>query len=224
MAEDTDKYNRRSFVASLPSDYSDVQPQSYDPDFISSISNQMQVPDKIPVLNGGDTEFDMRRGMDWSDDRGKSHAMNVPERIMLAGGGHHVGGRQDVHLNFDSLPRGSSETVGLLTPPHTLTLDEQFPSLESSNDDEEVEGINAEPRVPNGRTMALRTPTTPLSDSLMLSGEDSVLLRSQLMKLNRRLHTMERQQELLANREKLAFGAAMGYFMIKFVFWFFRSK
>lgn len=46
---------RRSIVTSLPSDYSDVQPKNYDPEFISAISNRMQVPDTIPVLNGDDT-------------------------------------------------------------------------------------------------------------------------------------------------------------------------
>ena len=30
-------------VQSLPSDYSDVQPKTYDPVFISDISNKMQV-------------------------------------------------------------------------------------------------------------------------------------------------------------------------------------
>jgi len=66
------------------------------------------------------------------------------------GGGEHVGGRPEVHLNFDNLPtRRTFEAVGLQTPPRTLTLEEQFPLLDS-NDDEEVSRINEDARIPNG--------------------------------------------------------------------------
>ncbi|KAH3709974.1 uncharacterized protein LOC127857958 isoform X1 [Dreissena polymorpha] len=223
MAEDNDKYSRRSFVSSLPSDYSDVQPRNYDPEFISAISNQMQVPDSIPVLNGGDTEFDMRRGLDWPEESQgqRRHNMNVPERIMLAGGGHHIGSRQDFHLNFDGLPRGDYyESVGLQTPPRTLTLDERFPSLASEDNDETN---NAETRIPNGRTVAVRDPVTPTSE-IMMSEESSLQLRSQLHQLNRRLTMLEKNQDIMVNRERLVFGATFGYFILKFMFWFFRSK
>ena len=69
-------------MTSLPSDYSDVQPRNYDPDYISDISNRMQVPDTIPAYTGGEMNGDSRSSS-YDDIRG--HQMNVPERIMVAG-------------------------------------------------------------------------------------------------------------------------------------------
>lgn len=51
-----------------------------------------------------------------------------------------------------------------------------------------------------------------------------MFLCSQLSRLSRRLTHLERQQEVQANRERAIVGAAFGYFMLKFFFWFFRSK
>ena len=74
---------RRSTVQSLPSDYSDVQPKSYDPAFISDISNKMQVPDTISVKGAGDYEKSGSQPI-W-DDPPQRHEMKVPDRIMVAG-------------------------------------------------------------------------------------------------------------------------------------------
>lgn len=68
----------------------------------------------------------------------------------VSGGGHHIGAKPDVHLNFDGLPRGgNADIVGLQTPPRTLTLEEQFPSLEQEDYEEEDEN-NSHQRLPNG--------------------------------------------------------------------------
>ncbi|XP_045185803.2 uncharacterized protein LOC123543803 [Mercenaria mercenaria] len=228
MEDETEHKTRRSIVTSLPSDYSDVQPKSYDPDFISTISNQMQVPDSIPVMNG-DTEFNTRRSAGWGnrEEEIRRHEMNVPERILLAGGGAHIGAKPEIRgLNFnDDLPRGSyQEAVGLQTPPRTLTLEEQFPSLEKEESVEGEEGAG-NTRVPNG-TMAIRETYTPVStsDSMMVSEEETAQLRNQLVKLSRRLTKIEKQQDVQATREKLLYTAAFGYLMLKFCSWFFRSK
>ena len=69
-------------VTSLPSDYSDVQPRNYDPDYISDISNKMQVPDTIPVYTGTVGDGD---SLPPSYDGLRAHQMNVPERIIVAG-------------------------------------------------------------------------------------------------------------------------------------------
>lgn len=225
--------NRRSMVTSLPSDYTDVQPRSYDPDFISDISNKMQVPDSIPVFNS-DTEFNTRRSAGWGnreEDEIRRHHMNVPERILVAGGGQHIGTKPEIRgLNLDdTMPTGKYyEPVGLTTPPRTLTLEEQFPSLdhqEEENDDGEYEEKKINTRIPNGR-MGSGDALTPVSmtDSYMMSEQETNHLRTQLMVLSRKMHQLEKKQDAQATREKLLYSAAFGYLMLKFVFWFLRGK
>jgi len=72
-------------VRSLPSDYVDVQDQSYDPNYISDISKRMQVPERICVDDGsGAAEITGYKYYDPGSSRQFS-AMNVPDRIILAG-------------------------------------------------------------------------------------------------------------------------------------------
>lgn len=213
---------RRSTVQSLPSDYTDVQPKSYDPEFISDISNKMQVPDTISVSGGGDYE---RSGSQFKwNEAAQKHEMKVPDRIMVAGGGKHIGARHELQpLHFDDLLITSqhTDTVGLVTPPRVLTVEEQFPNVDDEEEEEEQPK-----RVPNG-TIALQTPETPgpsMSDSLVLYDEDQAQLRTQMIKLSRRVAVMEKEQQLMANRTMLMYSAAVGYFMLKFVWWMFKNK
>lgn len=71
---------KRSQVQSLPSDFTDVQPRTYDPDFISDISNKMQVPERIAM---GDRDLSENGYM--LDDHSVTRPMNVPDRIILTG-------------------------------------------------------------------------------------------------------------------------------------------
>lgn len=215
---------RRSTVQSLPSDYSDVQPKSYDPAFISDISNKMQVPDTISVKGAGDYEKSGSQPI-W-DDPPQRHEMKVPDRIMVAGGGQHIGARHELPpLDFDRFRLSKqSDFVGLATPPRILTIEEQFPNVDEAEDDEEEDEQTR--RVPNG-TIAVQTPQTPgpsMSDSLVLYDEDQAQLRTQLVKLSRRVAVMEKEQQAVANRTMLMYSAAVGYFMLKFVWWMFKNK
>ena len=68
---------------SLPSDFADVQPRSYDPQFISDISNKMQVPDKIkPVDNIVESR---PRPYNYNQNQMAAVSMQVPESISLHG-------------------------------------------------------------------------------------------------------------------------------------------
>lgn len=89
----------------------------------------------------------------------KSYALKLENQAIVfclfclfdpAGGGQHIGAKPDLgSLNFDNLPRGGNpEIVSLQTPPRTLTMEEQFPSVEAEEEeDKEVSSYN---RVPNG--------------------------------------------------------------------------
>ena len=70
---------RKSQVTSLPSDYSDVQPDNYDPDFITQISSKMQVPYTI-----GAQEGDHHHQAPAENVQYRQHMM-VPEKILVAG-------------------------------------------------------------------------------------------------------------------------------------------
>ncbi|XP_059176165.1 mitochondrial fission factor homolog B-like isoform X1 [Physella acuta] len=63
-----------------PSDYSDVHPKTYDPEFISQISSKMQVPDRISVGSHYDTR---ENGYVNSEISANFAAMSVPDRIIL---------------------------------------------------------------------------------------------------------------------------------------------
>ncbi|KAL4218515.1 hypothetical protein ACF0H5_023249 [Mactra antiquata] len=221
--------NRRSIVTSLPSDYSDVQTKNYDPEFISAISNKMQVPDSIPALNG-DNDFNPRRSAGWADreESLRFHDMNVPERILVAGGGEHIGTKPEIRaLNLDDgLPAANyEEAVGLLTPPRTLTLDEQFPSLEEDDVNKSSHKHHSNGNVPN-RSVVQRDDFSPVSnsDSLMLEEDGPAQLRMQLALLSKRITMLEKQQTSQATKEMYIYGAAIGYMVLKFAYWFFRSK
>jgi hypothetical protein len=70
-------------VRSLPSDYVDVQDQTYDPNYISDISKKMQVPEHICVDDGSGAAENMAY-LDPGSGR-QFAAMNVPDRIIVAG-------------------------------------------------------------------------------------------------------------------------------------------
>ena len=68
--------------------------------------------------------------------------------ILFSGGGQHIGSKPDVSsLNFDDLP--NPEIVSLQTPPRTLTLEEQFPTIEREVEEHDDNHSN-NPRIPNG--------------------------------------------------------------------------
>ncbi|XP_033727220.1 uncharacterized protein LOC117316645 isoform X1 [Pecten maximus] len=69
-----------------------------------------------------------------------AHHMTVPDRIFLAGEGQHIGAKENLRL-FDigelPPPQTVPYVVGMMTPPRTLTLEEQgFPGMDIK--DEEV--------------------------------------------------------------------------------------
>ena len=62
----------------LPPDFDESLPKTYDPVYTADISEKMRVADRI-VVNGYDMENDFRRENHIPD------PMKVPEKIMLAG-------------------------------------------------------------------------------------------------------------------------------------------
>ncbi|KAK3087856.1 hypothetical protein FSP39_011553 [Pinctada imbricata] len=107
---------RRAHVSSLPSDYSDVQPKNYDPDFVSQISSKMQVPYSIGAHN---TEVEPPRPNPQDHSMYGQHMM-VPERILVAGEGKHIGAKEGLRpLQFESMQDSSISVYALQPEPFT---------------------------------------------------------------------------------------------------------
>ncbi|RUS87474.1 hypothetical protein EGW08_004728 [Elysia chlorotica] len=220
-----------------PSDYSDVQPSSYDPDYISQISSKMQVPHRISV---GPSGMRQMNGHGEYDAKTQFVGMSVPDKIVVAGDDQHIGMRQDLALDFSpnaaAAPEGLSY-VGLITPPRVLTLDEAFPQVEENQDVGRTQQHKpmeygkesvANQRAVNGGLVGLPVPYDPgvsLHDSLLLNEEDeATLLRTQVAKLTRRVQVMEQDGQRRAQREMVLYPFLLGYFLWKVLGFFARDR
>lgn len=207
------------YVQSLPSDFSDVQPRSYDPTYISNISNQMQIPDRLQIDGS-------------SDARPKSPArhqemltnMTIPERLVFVGEDRHVGLKSSMRqFDFDDIPQPEMSYVGMLTPPRTLTLEEQFPTLEESTEPERKQPSMTV--LKNGVNAPVYTPGTSPNDTLLLNEEDeATLLRTHLAKLTRRVVMLEQEHQKRSQRDLVIYPTLLGYMLWKVIAWFFRSN
>ncbi|GFR77225.1 mitochondrial fission factor-like [Elysia marginata] len=219
-----------------PSDYSDVQPSSYDPEYISQISSKMQVPHRISVGPGGERQVN---GHGELDAKTQFVGMSVPDKIVVAGDNQHIGMRQglalDLSPNAAPAPEGLSY-VGLITPPRVLTLDENFPLVEEPQEDSEAQHQAMEDGKENiakqdavkGGLVGLPVPYDPgvsLHDSLLLNEEDeATLLRTQVAKLTRRVQVMEQDSRSRAQREMVLYPFLLGYFLWKILGFFARDR
>ncbi|CAE1171842.1 MFF [Acanthosepion pharaonis] len=174
--------SKPGFVQSLPSDFSDVQPRTYDPNYISNISNQMQIPDRLQV--DGSTEARPKSPVRHQE---MLTNMTIPDRLVFVGEDRHVGLKSSMRqFDFDDIPQPEMSYVGMLTPPRTLTLEEQFPILEDTTEPEHKQPTMTV--LKNGVSAPVYTPGTSPSDTLLLNEEDeATLLRTHLAKLTRRV-------------------------------------
>ncbi|XP_041361059.1 uncharacterized protein LOC121377217 isoform X2 [Gigantopelta aegis] len=215
--EDVNSYEQDSYMSTMPADYSNAQSNSYDPDFISDIGHRMQIPDRISM----DGNTDLRGGQN----RFPSH-MFVPDRILVAGDEKHIGLKSGLQtLDFSNVGPSSDSMsyVGLITPPRTLTLEERFPIVEET----EMQSLNKIPPKleSNGLAPMPYTPGISPNDMVLLNEEDeTTLLRTQVAKIARRLTVMEQDNQRRANRELFLYPAVFGYFMMKVLWWFFKSR
>ncbi|KAK7485677.1 hypothetical protein BaRGS_00023126 [Batillaria attramentaria] len=216
----------KAHVRSLPSDYVDVQSQSYDPNYISDIGKMMQVPDRI-LLDDGSGAAESVGNFDPGSGNRQFSQMSVPDRIIVAGDNQHIGLREGLRkLPIDRDPHSEvPNVVGLTTPPRVLTLEQRFPVV----DDEQEKKQNQQEthQVSNGH-LAAPVPYTPgisPNDSLLLSEEDEATqIRMQVAKLTRRITVIEQDNQRRAQREMGLYVALFGYIVWKFVFSFFRSR
>ncbi|XP_067851203.1 mitochondrial fission factor homolog B isoform X5 [Heptranchias perlo] len=225
-------------VAAFPSptaDMAEINRIHYEMEYTEGISQRMRVPEKLQVAaeNGED-----RRAQD--DFQSATFVMEVPERIFIAGD-HSNSRPRDLDL-MTSVP---IEPLALKTPPRVLTLSEQpldfldlerpvIPTLQS-------EEVRSQGRVRRERSMSenaarhngqlVRTESmyslsncesavegTPDDMALV----DSVSLRRQIIKLNRRLQLLEEENRERTRREIIMYSITVGFWLINSWLWFRR--
>ncbi|XP_033727221.1 uncharacterized protein LOC117316645 isoform X2 [Pecten maximus] len=160
-----------------------------------------------------------------------AHHMTVPDRIFLAGEGQHIGAKENLRL-FDigelPPPQTVPYVVGMMTPPRTLTLEEQgFPGMDIK--DEEVKQETTGKTVQqshnfNGSAVQLEpyTPGASMNESLLLNEEDeTTLLKTQVAKLTRKVTLLEEDNIRRSNYEKVVYPIVFGWSIWKIVsvFW-----
>lgn len=206
---------------SLPSDFTDVQPRSYDPQFISQISNKMQVPDSIKAVPGMEgTQPDP-----YIPGQMAAVSMQVPDRITLVDDQSQGRNRLERFDFTNSDRQDNMNYVGLQTPPRILTMEEAFAT--NGDDMEEFIRKPMHGSLPNGDTHAPvpYTPGASLSDSLLHNeDDDATQLRTQVAKLSRRVTTLEQENQRRSTRDLILYPVVIAYLVSKMFFWMFRSR
>ncbi|XP_078420283.1 mitochondrial fission factor homolog B isoform X3 [Cetorhinus maximus] len=225
-------------VAAFPSptaDMAEINRIQYEMDYTEGISQRMRVPEKLQVA-ADDVEDKWAKG----DCQSTTVVMEVPERIFIAGD-HNNSRPRDLDL-MTSTP---TEPLALKTPPRVLTLSEQpldFLDLEQPvAPTPQNEEVRSHSRVRRERSMSenaarqngqlVRTESmysisncesavegTPDDIALV----DSVSLRRQIIKLNRRLQLLEEENRERTRREIFIYSITVGFWLINSWLWFRR--
>ncbi|XP_044750286.1 transport and Golgi organization protein 11 [Coccinella septempunctata] len=191
--------------------------------FVTDINQQMKVPDKISFNQESN-------GIPRAEWMKESINMQVPERILVAGHHQHVGTRAPPReIAFDKsiiVTEPYPGDVRVATPPRTLTLDKYpFPEFQDLMQEEEAEPFISKPKnnYPNDtdfivNSRALTPPIGGGGDNLTTSDEIHHL-RKQMVKLNRRVMSLEMENINRLQREKFVLGFGVAYFLFKFIIW-----
>ncbi|XP_066973545.1 transport and Golgi organization protein 11 isoform X6 [Macrobrachium rosenbergii] len=215
-----------------PQRFSGTFDHFYDGHYEPDITSVMKVPKRIRVT--GENEDDPT--VNWARYNGHSEKleMNVPDRIVVAGGEQHIGTRgipREVELEKSIMPQPDPALYRVQTPPRSITLDSYtYPSAaEDLSPSDEKEGStpalaptvlphNCNTYISTGRDTGTPGLTTDLSPS-----EEVSLLRRQVGRLNRRVMALELDTQQRAHREMIMYTLGVAYFLIKAILWINRN-
>jgi hypothetical protein len=207
----------------------------------------MRVPDKISIL----PEEEMANRLDQKDrltqgskGKGSTDWMRVPERILVAGGDKHVAGRELLpESKIESSTFGDddlnllSQTVQMMTPPRTITLNQhQYPSLDEDNNKRVNRSAPSSTRKSRGSEEFLRgglvmdvsSPpaadpyfNTSFNNTSIMASDDKDPVRRTLRDLQRRVSALERENRSRFNRELIWYSLGTIYLLVA---WFRRPS
>ncbi|KAI5635341.1 mitochondrial and peroxisomal fission factor mff domain-containing protein [Phthorimaea operculella] len=209
----------------------------------------MTVPQRIKATGDIGDDDNIPNGMvsSWDNYSNEKFDMKVPERILVIGQDQHVGTKappREIQLDNAVLPTDPG-MIRVSTPPRVITLDQHyFPSADDfphgmpnspprnvRSYRSQGDGARSTPRPDhfNDSTMTesrlvLRDPTPPMGNGEGLStGEELVHLRRQIVKLNRRVMSIEAEQLQRQQKEKIAYAFGIAYLLFKVIAWLNRS-
>ncbi|XP_063545705.1 transport and Golgi organization protein 11 [Cydia strobilella] len=211
------------------------------------ISHKMTVPQRIKAtgdIMDDETQNGLGTGWDYANEK---FDMKVPERILVVGQDQHIGTKappREIQLDNAVLPTDPG-MIRVNTPPRVITLDQHyFPSADDFQESmpnspprnvrmyrSQADGALSQPHVDhfNDSTMTesrlvLRDPTPPMGAGEGLStAEEMVHLRRQIVKLNRRVMSIEAEQLQRQQKEKIAYAIGIAYLLFKVIAWLNRS-
>lgn len=214
------------------------------------ISHNMTVPQRIKatgdVVDDDNAPNGLVTGWDYANEK---FDMKVPERILVVGQDQHIGTKappREIQLDNAVLPTDPG-MIRVSTPPRVITLDQHYfpsaddfpPEVRNSPPKSEVRPFRQQfggghsvilcPDNFNESTMTesrlvLRDPTPPMGNGEGLStSEELVHLRRQIVKLNRRVLSIEAEQLQRQQKEKIAYAIGIAYLLFKVIAWLNRS-
>jgi len=216
----------------------------HDSRFTAEISKRMQVPDRIAIggqeIGAGDIQNGIsnaaRGGMNDSE-HAASLKMQVPERILVAGGNSHVAAKnlpRELQLENSVL---SPSPEQIIAPPNSIRLnDHPFPTVGQDRDESNCTQENANdlnPKTVKGSNKATDTIKEENSRISVLEESLSVLYRRedelkdarrQIAQLNRKLVGLEIENKELQQRELLLGLVVCGYMFKKVLEWIYQKK
>ncbi|KPJ13674.1 Transport and Golgi organization protein 11 [Papilio machaon] len=213
------------------------------------ISHNMTVPQRIKatgdIVDDENTPNGLMGGWDYANEK---FDMKVPERILVAGQDQHIGTKappREIQLDNAVLPTDPG-MIRVNTPPRVITLDQHyfpsaddFPAEAGTSPPRQARTIRSQgdgaraatPRCDNFNDsintesrLILRDPTPPMGNGEGLSiSEELVHLRRQIVKLNRRVMSIEAEQLQRQQKEKIAYAIGIAYILFKMIAWLNRS-
>ncbi|XP_022083361.1 transport and Golgi organization protein 11-like [Acanthaster planci] len=211
-----------SIINQMEQEMDDLQQMHYSTEYSTDINSKMQIPTRLSMGQPEDTSYTDSGSPDLDYvTNSPAHAMNVPERIMVAGSDTHIGSRQTPrHLDLEEMtPFPTADTVvGLTTPPHILKMEDvRFPTVGDQSVMKPNKGNVNQQRLAN----LDETPTGPaklLGNSALAEGGpalDMQALQRHLHLLTRKVTTLEESSVRRDRRELLFCALGAVYFMYK---------
>ncbi|XP_038052137.1 uncharacterized protein LOC119724906 [Patiria miniata] len=212
-----------SIINQMEQEMEDLQQMHYSTEYSTDINSKMQIPTRLSMGQPQDASFSDpdSPNMDYMTDS-PAHAMNVPERIMVAGSDTHVGSRQTPrHLDLEEMtPFPTADTiVGLTTPPHTLKMEDvRFPTVGDQSVMKPDRSSMNHQRMTNGLDDTPTGPPKLLGNSSLVEGGpvlDIQGLQRHLHLLTRKVRTLEENSVRRDRRELIFCTVGVVYFVYK---------
>ncbi|XP_030829982.1 transport and Golgi organization protein 11 [Strongylocentrotus purpuratus] len=222
--------DKPSIVNQLQGEMAELHHIQYSTDFSTDVNRKMQIPSRLsmepeePFMVDPPSPTHNFNLNSESFEGSPAHAMNVPERILIAGSDQHVGARQAPrNLDLDDMPAFQpSNNVGLTTPPRTMTLDEiSFPTVGDKSAMKAKAAAQVVRQSSDPNSSVLLADNTALVEGVQDSDWDKLQRKMHL--LSSRVSSLEEAGRKQEQRETIIMGVGIVYLLFRGLRFLFRS-